>query len=61
MFSLLRCRFVSLDDVPVLNIHIGAKLYEIQKEFYLQACDRRPGSKQNGDAKSGVWYCDAYI
>jgi hypothetical protein len=44
MFSLLRCKFASFKDVPTLKIHIGDKIYEIEKEYYLQACDRKPGS-----------------
>lgn len=42
MFSVLRCKVEDFDLLPLLNIHLGTESFSIEKEFYLQACDRRP-------------------
>jgi len=32
--------------MPIVYIMIGGVAYGIEKEYYLQACDRRPSQKQ---------------
>jgi hypothetical protein len=62
MFSLLRCKVGDFKALPTLNVHLGDTLFSIEKEYYLQACDRRP-KEANSHLKDdeGVWYCDTYI
>lgn len=62
MFSVIRCKVGDFDALPVLNVHINGKKYPIEKEYYIQACDRRPKDQNlNSSDSSGVWYCDLYV
>lgn len=62
MFSVLKCKVRSFDNLPVLTIQINGIKYPIEKEYYMQACDRRPRDAYQGEESvDGVYYCHMYI
>ncbi len=62
MFSVLRCKVGNFDNLPTLYIHLGQDIFLIEKEFYIQACDRKPADVNlPNNLTQGFWYCDMYI
>ncbi len=48
MFSVLKCRVGSFDSLPAIIVQMNGKKYSIEKEYYMQACDRRPRDAEKG-------------